>query len=127
MNISLTSKLRTIILVIAATGLASNEVHTGRLPRLPLMIFEHTGVAGHQSLARNHLAYCDLATDRRQGAYDIIREHHALTVSRVERRNSTPVPIRPWRLGAGVQYDCHHSPRREDGHRCHGPQVQALA
>ena len=39
-----------------------------------------------------------MATDRQQRAYDIIREHHALTVSRVERRNSAlsdalrPVP-----------------------------------
>ena len=51
--------------VSAATGLAPNEVHMGRLPRLPLTIFERTGVFGHQSLARDHLAYFDLATDRR--------------------------------------------------------------
>ena len=74
--------------VIAATGLTPNEVRMGRLPRLPLMIFERTGVFGNQSLARDHLAYCDLATDRQQLAYDIVREHHALTDSRVERRNS---------------------------------------
>ena len=74
--------------VSAATGLAPNEVHMGRLPRLPLTIFERTGVFGNQSLARDHLAYCDLATDRQQRAYDIVREHHALTVSRVERRHS---------------------------------------
>ena len=60
----------------------------GRLPRLPLTVFERTGVAGHQSLARDHLAYCDLATDRQQRANDIVRKHHALTVSRVNRRNS---------------------------------------
>ena len=60
----------------------------GRLPRLPIMIFERTGVFGHQSLAHDHLAYCDLATARQHRAYDIVREHHALTVSRVERRNS---------------------------------------
>ena len=58
------------------------------LPRLPLTIFERTGVFGHQGLARDHLTYCDLATDRQKRAYDIIREHHALTVSRVERRHS---------------------------------------
>ena len=49
--------------VSAATGLAPNEVHMGRLPRLPLTVFERTGVAGHQSLAGEHLAYCDLAID----------------------------------------------------------------
>ena len=74
--------------VSAATGLAPNEIHMGRLPRLPLTIFERTGVAGHQSMARDHLAYCDLATDRQQRAYEIVREHHALTVARANRRNS---------------------------------------
>ena len=69
-----------------------------RLPLLPLTIFESAGVAGHQSLARDHTAYCDLATDRQQRAYDIVREHHALTVARLNRRNSAlsealrPVP-----------------------------------
>ena len=74
--------------VSAAAGLAPNEVHMGRLSRLPLTIFERTGVFGHQSLVRDHLAYCDLATDRQQRAYDIVRQHHVLTVSRGERRNS---------------------------------------
>ena len=60
----------------------------GRLPRLPLTIFERTGVADHQRLARDHIAYCDLATDRQQRAYDIVREHYAFTVSRVERINA---------------------------------------
>ena len=50
--------------VSAAMGLAPNEVHTGILPRLPLTIFDITGVVGHHSLTRDHLAYCDLATDR---------------------------------------------------------------
>ena len=30
---------------------------------LSLKVFERTGVSGHQSLARDHLAYCDLATN----------------------------------------------------------------
>ena len=38
-------------LVSAATGLAPNEVRMSRLPRLPVTVFERTGVAGHQSLA----------------------------------------------------------------------------
>ena len=74
--------------VSAATGLAPDEVHMGRLPRLPLTIFDRTGVMGHHSLVRDHLAYCDLATDRQKRANDIVRPHHALTVSRVNRRNS---------------------------------------
>ena len=74
--------------VIAATGLAPDEVHMGKLPRLPLKVFERTGVEGQQSLARDYLAYCDLATDRQQRANDIVRKHHALTVSRVNRPNS---------------------------------------
>ena len=49
--------------VSAATGLTPNEVHMGIPPRLPLAGFDHTGVVRHQSLARDHLAYCDLATD----------------------------------------------------------------
>ena len=39
--------------VSAVTGLAPNEVHKGRLPRLPLTVFERVGVTGHQSLARD--------------------------------------------------------------------------
>ena len=70
-----------------ATGLASNTVDMGRLPRLPLTVFERTGVVGHQSLARDHLTYCDLATDWQQRANDNVRKHHALTVSHVNRRN----------------------------------------
>ena len=74
--------------VSAATGLASNEVHVDRLPRLSLTIFDRTGVVGHQNLARDHLAYCDLATDWQKRANDIVRAHHRLTVSRVNHRNS---------------------------------------
>ena len=54
--------------VSAATGLAPIEVHMSRLPRLPLTIFERAGVTGYQSWARDHLAYCDLATDHQQRA-----------------------------------------------------------
>ena len=42
--------------VTAGTGLAPNEVHMDRIPRLPLTVFERTGVAGYQSLGRDHLA-----------------------------------------------------------------------
>ena len=47
-----------------------------------------SGVAGHQSQARDHLADCVLAWERQQRANEIVCEMHALAVSRVERRNS---------------------------------------
>ena len=64
------------------------EVHIGRLSRLPMMVFDRTDVVGHQSLAPDPLAYGHLATDQQKRANDILRAHHALAVSRVNRRNS---------------------------------------
>ena len=74
--------------VSAGTGLTPNEVRMAKLPWLPPTVFDRTGVVGHQSLPRDHLAYCDLATDRRKFTNDVVRAHHALTVSCVNRRNS---------------------------------------
>ena len=74
--------------VSVATGLAPNEVHMGRRRRLSLTVFERTRVAGHQSLARDHLDYSALATDRQQRANDVVHKHYALTVSCVNRRTS---------------------------------------
>lgn len=50
--------------VSAATNLAPNEVHLGRLPCLPLMIFERTFADGHQNLDYDQLASYDLTRDR---------------------------------------------------------------
>ena len=69
--------------VSAATGLAPNEVHIGRLPRLLLATFDRSYGGAHQSLDLNHLAHCDLARERQQRAYELVREQHALTVARV--------------------------------------------
>ena len=74
--------------VSAATGLAPNEVHMGRLPRLPLTVFELPNIGGHQSLNRDQLAYVDLATGRQQRSYRAVRELHAIYVSRLDRRNA---------------------------------------
>ena len=60
----------------------------GRLPRLPLSIFDRSGVAGRHSLARDQLTYCDLASERQRRANDIVREMHVLMVSQVERQHS---------------------------------------
>ena len=75
--------------VSAATGLAPNGVHMGRLPRLPLTVFDSRNFGGHESLDRDITAYCDLAADRQRRSFDIVSEQHTITVSRLERRNST--------------------------------------
>ena len=74
--------------VSAATGLAPNVVHLGRLPRLPITVFDRSYGGAHQSLDRDQLAYCDLARERQQRAYELVREQHALTVTRINSRNS---------------------------------------
>ena len=74
--------------VSATTGLAPNEVHMGRLPRLPLTVFDRSYGGMHQNLDRDQLAYCDLARERQQRAYELVREQHALTVAGVNGRNS---------------------------------------
>ena len=74
--------------VNAATGLAPNEVHIGRLPFLPFTIVDLPNIGGHQRLNRDQLACFDRATGRRQRAYRTVREHHAVTVSRLDRRNA---------------------------------------
>ena len=75
--------------VNVATGLASNEVHIRCLPRLPHVVFDRSHGGARQSLDRDHLAYCDLARERQQRAYELVREQHALTVARIHGRNST--------------------------------------
>ena len=71
------------------------------LPRLALLLFSTAlGSLAYQSLARDQLAYCELASERTTARNDIfnifilttsgyiVRKMQALTVSRVERRNS---------------------------------------
>ena len=73
----------------AATGLASNGVHVGRLPHSSLAVFDRSYGGAHQSVDCDHLACCDLARERQQHAYELVHEQHALTVARVNGRNST--------------------------------------
>ena len=75
--------------VSAATGIAPNEVHVGRLTRFPLAVFDRSHGGTLQRLDRDHLAYCDFAHERQQQAYELVREQHALTVARINGRNST--------------------------------------
>ena len=40
-----------------ATGVAPNDAHMGRVPRLPLSVFDPACVSGHQGLDRDQVAY----------------------------------------------------------------------
>ena len=75
--------------VSAATSLAPDEIQIGRLLRLALVVFDRYYDGAHQSLDRYDLAYCNHARGRQQRTYELVREQHALTVTLVERRNST--------------------------------------
>ena len=46
--------------VSRGTGLAPNEVHIGRCPRLPMTILEGRGARGHQGLRRDELDFLHL-------------------------------------------------------------------
>ena len=61
---------------------------TSDAPAPPLTVFDRSYGGAHQNLDRDQLAYCDLARERQQCAYELVREQHALTVARVNGRNS---------------------------------------
>lgn len=46
-------------LVSAVGGLAPKDVYVGRIPCIPLMIFERARVPGNESFACDNFAYCD--------------------------------------------------------------------
>lgn len=58
-----------------ATDLVPNEIHTGRLPRLPLSLFDLPAVSGHQCMKRDQLVYYNLAVDRQRYGYSLVREY----------------------------------------------------
>ena len=71
--------------VSAAAMLAPNEVHMGRLLRLPLTV---PNIGGHQRRNRDQLPHVDLTTGRQQRSYRAVRELHAIYVSRLDRCNA---------------------------------------
>ena len=83
----------------AATGLASNEVHIGRLTRPHLAVFDSFYGGARQDLDRDYLAYCDPARERQRRAYELVREQHPLTAARVNGRNSTLSDARFYDMG----------------------------
>ena len=103
--------------VSAAMGLAPNEVHIGRLPRLPLTVFERSYGSVHQSLDRDQLAYCDRARERQLNAPIKLCENSTPSpllgsMGATPLRCSSPSPqIHGWRMGMGLQYRRHYPPK----------------
>ena len=71
--------------VSVAIGLVPDTVHVGRLPRLPLVVFDRYYGGAHQSFDRNHLAYSNHALERKQRTYELVHEQHALTVGPINK------------------------------------------
>ena len=62
---------------------------TSDASRAPLLtVFNRSYGDAHQNLDRDQLAFCNLARERQQRAYELVLEQHALTVARVNGRNS---------------------------------------
>lgn len=60
--------------VTKVTGLASNEVHIGQNPRLPVTILYGSVVKCHQSAKRDQRNYLELMRDRQERVYELVRE-----------------------------------------------------
>ena len=73
--------------VSRGTGLAPNEVHIGRYPRLPMTILEGRGVRGHQGLKQDQLDYLELMRDRQVRALKLVKEEDRLVKARHEAAN----------------------------------------
>ena len=74
-----------------ATGLAPNEVHIGRCPRLPMTVLaSQKQIRGAQSLHRDELDYLHLMKDKQQEAYRLVIESERLTKEK-HRKNSEKI------------------------------------
>ena len=62
--------------VSAATGLAPNEIHLGRMPRLPMTIIDECVAKGHVGEKQDQLLYLDIVRERQQRAFELVQENH---------------------------------------------------
>ena len=73
--------------VSRGTGLAPNEGHIGRYPRLPMKILEGRGVKGHQGLKQDQLDYIELMRYRQVKTYKLVKEEDRLIKARHDASN----------------------------------------
>ena len=73
--------------VSRGTGLAPNEVHIGRYPKLPMTILEGRGARGHQGLGRDQLDFLQLMRERQNRVYDLVRKPDFLIKAKHQAAN----------------------------------------
>ena len=66
--------------VSAATGLAQNDIHLGRMPRLPMTIIDKCVVKGHTGENQGQLLYLDIVRERQQRAFELVQESHLIAI-----------------------------------------------
>ena len=79
--------------VSTATGLAPNEIHLGRMPRLPINIIEEYVVKEHMGEKQDQLLYLDIVWERQQRAFEPVQESHLIFMSKVQRSNTKLLAI----------------------------------
>ena len=68
-------------------GLAPNEVHIGRYPRLTMTILEGRGARDHQGLRRDQLDFLQLMRERQNRAYKLMRKEDFLIKAKHKAAN----------------------------------------
>ena len=66
--------------VSAATGLAPNEIHLGRMPRLPMTVIDECVVKGHTVKKQDQLLYLDIVRERQQRAFELVQESYLIAM-----------------------------------------------
>ena len=79
--------------VSAATGLAPNEIHLGRMPRLPMTVIDECVVKGHTGEKQDQLLYLDIVRERQQRAFELVQESHLIAMSKIQRSNTKLLTI----------------------------------
>ena len=74
--------------VSTATGLAPNEIHLGRMPRLIITIIEECVVKEHMGEKKDQLLHLDIVWERQQGAFEPVQESHLIAMSKIQRSNT---------------------------------------
>ena len=81
------------ISVSAATGLAPNEIHLGRMPRSPMAVIDECVVKGHAGEKQDQLLYLDTVRERQQRAFELVQERYLIAMSKIQRSNTKLLAI----------------------------------